>query len=581
MFKQQNLKISKTNGNNPTKKLGEQTKKSNFNVINPNIHPTNTTSTGIPIIGLNPLKGKGGLNNKRFGSFEEKTLKLTLDYGGNIAKLNDENMKNPSRGKNIPSTINNNKKKNFTSNYSLGQQNFQKNEIRTPTNKNMISSPIDKNINSNNSQFSLTNFASFYTIKDLNLRNKPSNNNHNKVPKTFLGENKSLYERGLKTNSKNDNVVVDNVNVNNDLTKNNYEKKTKQKSYSVLINPIAINNENPTSSIIKKPEIPEDSTDDFGNDTPKRVMNRFNTIHTEKNDADFIKQITKENVLIPKVHGRNSSVSNNTIKSATSLIQNVIPYMKKPDKIALIMCTNPVVPLSLRAKFVVGCTNVSKYYKLQYIYQELIAQLNESQNQVKKKLNIYCSNFEVMRQVELGFIPSKTVQVFINLITFADENEFKHDINNYTAQILSKMLLVLVMERVKINYREEFARKQITNNYVQMLFKWLQKNKISSLKELLFYKLSGNVIIFPDMHYVMEEMMEENPQIFDLNHEVLKNNSKVCKILIYFILDLKKYVEQKCSDGTFIYTLRLIKQEEKSLKFKIFKLKNEYGYLNY
>jgi len=249
-------------------------------------------------------------------------------------------------------------------------------------------------------------------------------------------------------------------------------------------------------------------------------------------------------------------------------IKEIIKTQLKPNKLALIMATNKVVPLSIRAKFSICCPIVYRYYKPEFVLNDLIGLLSSNIARIKNKLKKYSFNTEVMKQINSGFIPSKTVQLFLNLITEEDEIKFKKD-ESHASQISCKVLLILMNVDFDANYNDS------NNNYVKYLYRLMKKKGIYKIKELLFFHLCGNINITPQMHYDLEKIVEANAEVFDLNNEILKDSTKITKIFIYFILDLTKFIQIKCSDGTFLYTLRLLKLEEISSRIKLKKIKNE------
>lgn len=567
-------------------------------------------------------------------------------------------------GKAITSRINNRKsslinfnKENNTSMKSA-RKSLLENEANSQSNNNAVTN--NSNLNNNANQFSIFNFANYNVVRDIQL-------NKNRLPKSMLGERKSLLKKGVKQlkNKTKNNSLLKNINNNShnntSHTINNTSKNSQNSSFNKTTSrensQLNIGKDNckrkisdsPLKSTLKKTKKPDfiiSITNVDGNQNNanylKEISDDFrmnNFLKSEKflqynledkseikNSTAFTKMfnnirsnsMTNSSKSVPKIDpnclfNTNSSNSKNnsnlkikklvikddidpekkknnlnkfknksytralstspafiaTEEKTLKIVKEAIKSIKKPNKLALIMSTNKVVPINLRLKFAISCPIVTRFYKISYILEDMILFYTKNLAKIKKKLSAYSSNSEIMKQLESGFIPSKSVQVFINLITFDDEIAFKEDFSNKSSQILAKALLIMLNEK---NILGSNNLQKI--NYLNILFKIMKNNQINRIKELLIYNLCGNIHVYPTTHIQLQNLLEMSSDTFGLTSELLKESNKVVKVLIYFVLDFMKYISNKCNDGTYIYTLRLMKLEENKIRWNLKKLRD-------
>jgi hypothetical protein len=109
--------------------------------------------------------------------------------------------------------------------------------------------------------------------------------------------------------------------------------------------------------------------------------------------------------------------------------------------------------------------------------------------------------------------------------------------------------------------------------YISYIYdKILKKFNRKSLKDLIFNNLIENIHFTNVSHSHFKALLEENAFLFDISHERFSLQSKIIKILCYFMNEVNKFSEYKCSDGKYIFILRLFKKEEETLKERLKRL---------
>lgn len=318
-----------------------------------------------------------------------------------------------------------------------------------------------------------------------------------------------------------------------------------------------------------------------------------------------------------RIHRANTNIYNssllNEIKTNYKHLKNVMKSDTKANKISVILSNNNVVPLKLRSILILNSKKAYRYTDLSSFFEEIVSNTNKRLLSIKDQLSTYKMNIDVINQVEKGYVPCKTIQAFLNLITKEDEQDFKDESQlNSPNDLLSEIIIALITKNEKkfqnnvekasvpINMSLNMTNNNTANNklmiipknnldllnspqykgkktYTQALYKLMSQMKIFKLKDLLFEKLNGDIFINKQIHNLLIEYIENNPDIFDMSLETLRGLNKVSKILVYFIHDLMKFIERKCSDGTYLYNLRLLMLEESYFKIKMKKLKKYYS----
>lgn len=250
-------------------------------------------------------------------------------------------------------------------------------------------------------------------------------------------------------------------------------------------------------------------------------------------------------------------------------IKMLLPALSNSkDKLALILAINRVVPIKLRATLTIGVKIVNKVYHLKYILNDLINFLNEKKKKLEENQEVYYSNEELATHIKSQYSPSKTVYVFLNMLAATDEQVFRTEFS-LDGQLVAKILILLLL-----NPRFTTIKSHSEFDYIGCLYKKvLPKYGRTRVKELIFYDLIGKIHFHMQSYNQLQNLISNNNEVFDLHQETFSNHSKMTKILVYFILEISKFAEKKCSDGTYVFILRLLKREEELTKKKIKRLK--------
>ena len=482
-----------------------------------------------------------------------------------VSNIGKERCSN-SNSRNSSIQKNNKNENNVFSSFKIGSANRTSN-VYTANNTKEVKT---KNTNEDSKTFNFNSFSSLTKIKNIKIKSQDS-----------------LYKAQNSNDITKSNQEIKDISCENTLSLNKTSKDSKYESEKLILSKIKSNLN--SSSLKKLPKYA--SSDKIFMETDKE--NNSSPVITNKIKISKAVSLDLNNASSSnnKINAKNSN-NENILKSYDLKLKSSICKLKKSNKIALIMASNMVVPINLRYSLFLSCPAVAKNYPLKDLIESMVYVLLRNLKKIKQKLSIYTSNTEVLKQVEQTFSPSKTVQVFLNMITLEDEISFKqsHDV---CTGVLSKALLILLMENEKLDanqvdpeYMSLMASPPSTKSFkssdsfdfyeispTETLFKQINKLGYGKIKDLIFYHICGNIYIYPHMHLQLEQLIHDNEDIFNLNQDSMKNHLKVSKIIIYFILDLLKYAEKKCSDGTFIYNLRLLKLEEMMISSKLKKFK--------
>lgn len=241
--------------------------------------------------------------------------------------------------------------------------------------------------------------------------------------------------------------------------------------------------------------------------------------------------------------------------------------MTNKQRAALILTVNKLTPVNLRLKLCMNIVFIRKFFHEKNILDDLISILYEKREKSLELNSFYMQNEEVSKKVQMQFKPSKTLFTFLNMISSEDEKIFREEVS-YSGNILCQMIVILLFNH-RLNSNEspsEFC-------YISYIYeKILKKFNRKSLKDLIFHNLIENIHFTNVSHSHFKTLLEENAFLFDISHERFSLQSKIIKILCYFMNEVNKFSEYKCSDGKYIFILRLFKKEEETLKERLKRL---------
>lgn len=306
----------------------------------------------------------------------------------------------------------------------------------------------------------------------------------------------------------------------------------------------------------------------FTSESNKSIQTKTRSISVlpkEKKGTNDLKNVKRSHTVFKSNPKNNVDPEEKCLESIKALLPALT---SQKDKLALILAINRVVPIKLRAILTIGVKIVGKTYHLKYILNDLINFLNDKKKKLEENQEVYYSNEELATHIKSQYTPSKTVYVFLNMLAAADEQFFRTDFT-LDCQLVAKILILLLL-----NPRFTTTKSHSEYDYIGCLYKKvLPKYMRANVKELIFYDLIGKIHFHMQSYNQLKSLISNNNEVFDLHQETFSGHIKMTKILVYFILEVAKFAEKKCSDGTYVFILRLLKREEELTKKKIKRLK--------
>ena len=393
--------------------------------------------------------------------------------------------------------------------------------------------------------FTLLNFNNISNFNKMKCKAAalPSNMQH----ESYLN---SALKNNQQKNAQNSNSVRQNKNSNSTLYEKEIIKSPKYDKFPLTTR----SNKSNTSNIINKGE---------QNKRASFSLIKVKSIKDSLSEEDYQEDRKRATTALKK-KTKNLQDQNSCINNIYKDFHNFNNF----EKALLILTIRKVVPVSLRSKICLSIPFIRRYYSEKYILNDLIDFLTIRKDSFIKNNEIYYSNEEVATKIKTQFQPSKTLFTFLNMITAYDEQLFREESSNF-GQLMCRLIIIVLL-----NHRLQIQENHDSFDYISYFYAYiLPKYGKTKLKEILFYTLIGNIHFTCQSYCLFRSLIDENAHVFDLNQESFSFHSKIIKILAYFIIEVNKFADSKCTDGKYIFILRLIKKEEETLKERIKRLK--------